>query len=441
MAPHPFAPGLRDRLSFALNRLREKLWVRPLSFCLVSLIGVGLAHLADQLIPAARLPDVSAGTLETLLRIITSSMLVIAVFAAGSMLSAYASASSVATPRAFELVVADDISQFALSTFIGAFIFGVVALTAVVNGVMGRSGRLALFLLTVGVFAIVVLSFVTWVDRIARLGRVTTTIARVEKAAALALLERGWHPTLRARPFASPAGSQAESKTPPPDLTLCAEEVGYVQRIDLAALQQTAEQFDLEVMICSHAGAFITPQRVLAHAFGRVPADPEARAELLAAFRIGSRRTFDDDPRFGLVVLSEIASRALSPAVNDPGTAIQIITALVRLFTRWAAAREQSGQQREEAPLFPRIRLPELALEDLLDDAFQAIGRDGAACVEVGLRLQKGLAVISALPVPGIEAAARAQARLALHHSERGLRLAQDVERLRRAAGWVLEGS
>lgn len=40
MPPFPFAPGLRDRLTFALNRLREKLWVRPLLLCLVSLIGI-----------------------------------------------------------------------------------------------------------------------------------------------------------------------------------------------------------------------------------------------------------------------------------------------------------------------------------------------------------------------------------------------------------------
>ena len=43
-------------------------------------------------------------------------------------------------------------------------------------------------------------------------------------------------------------------------------------------------------------------------------------AEAIAAtFVIGGSRVFDQDPRFGLLVLSEIASRALSPAVNDPG--------------------------------------------------------------------------------------------------------------------------
>lgn len=439
MPPIPIAPGLRNRLTFTLNRLREKLWVRPLLLCLVSLIGVGLAHLADEFIPAAPLPDVSADTLETLLRIITSSMLVIAVFAAGSMLSAYASAGSVATPRAFSLVVADDISQYALSTFIGAFIFGIVALIALINGIYGRSGRFALFLLTVTVFAIVVLSFVTWVDRIARLGRVTNTIDRVEKAAVRALLDRACNPTLRANHVSESQTSSSNVSDPLTCQLIRAQEVGYLQRIDLAAIQQISETRDLHVLVRSLPGAFITPQRVLAQVRGPAPLHRDTVAELLSAFRIGKRRTFDDDPRFGLVVLSEIASRALSPAVNDPGTAIYIIGSMVRMFYEWAEACCQRGQNPATPAHFDRITMPELALEDLFDDAFQAIGRDGAACLEVGLRLQKGLSLISLLPLPGIEEVARAQARLSLHHGERSLRLTQEVSRLREAAAWILQ--
>jgi uncharacterized membrane protein len=158
-----------------------------------------------------------------------------------------------------------------------------------------------------------------------------------------------------------------------------------------------------------------------------------------ASFLIGNLRTFDDDPRFGLVVLSEIASKALSPAINDPGTAIHIIGSFVRLFSQWADACRLRNDRPDEPVRFDRLSMPTLALEDLLDDAFQAMGRDGASCLEVGLRLQKGLALISLLPVPGMQEKARAQARLALRHGEAALRLAQDVERLRKAAGWILQ--
>ncbi|MFQ6539101.1 MULTISPECIES: DUF2254 domain-containing protein [Aphanothece] len=436
--PHPIALSLWGRLVFALNRLGEKLWVKPLLLCLVSLLGVALAALADHLAPAAPLPEISADTLETLLRIISSSMLVIAVFAAGSMLSAYASAGTVATPRAFAVVVADDISQYALSTFIGAFIFGIVALIALLNGLYGRTGRFALFLLTALVFAVVVLSFVTWVDRIARLGRVTHTIAQIEAVAWRVLEARGLQPSLGALPttpdpgMASPAGVGA--------IPLWAAEVGYLQRIDLGTLQLLAEEIDGQVEVASLPGAFVTPTRVLAYLHSDHSPAPADLERLVSAFLVGDRRTFDDDPRFALVVLSEIASRALSPAVNDPGTAIHIIGTLVRLFCRWAEVCAERQRQTPRPPRYDRVRVPELDLEDLFEDAFQALGRDGASTLEVGLRLQKGLYRLSLLPLAGVGEAARAQARLALEHGQQALRIAAEQERLRQAAGWAQPG-
>jgi uncharacterized membrane protein len=57
-------------------------------------------------------------------------------------------------------------------------------------------------------------------------------------------------------------------------------------------------------------------------------------------------RYFHEDPRFGLITLSEIASRALSPAVND-GTAIQIISSHVRLFSLWETGDGKRKRKRQ----------------------------------------------------------------------------------------------
>ena len=167
---------------FYLARLRESLWFKPLISCLLSLFAALVAGLADRFAPIQSLPNVSSESIETLLAITAASMLIIAVFAVGSMLSAYASASNSATPRSFPLVVADDVSQNALSTFIGAFIFSIVALSAILNGFYSQAGRLILFLILIFVFALVILSFVRWVDRIARLGQMDNTIDKVETA-------------------------------------------------------------------------------------------------------------------------------------------------------------------------------------------------------------------------------------------------------------------
>ena len=105
-----------EKWRFLMRRIRERLWVKPLLICAVSIIAVFGAKVSDTL-PLARLaPDVSNGSLESLLSIMAASMLAIATFAVASMVAAYSSASTTATPRAFPLVIADDVSQNALSS-------------------------------------------------------------------------------------------------------------------------------------------------------------------------------------------------------------------------------------------------------------------------------------------------------------------------------------
>ena len=152
------------------------------------------------------------------------------------------------------------------------------------------------------------------------------------------------------------------------------------------------------------------------------------------AFAIRDDRTFEDDPRFGLVVLSEIAGRALSPAINDPGTAIDVIGTLVRLFVRWSApAPAPSG----EAEPCDRVEVPELSVMDMFDDAFTAIARDGAGTVEVSLRLQKALQSLALVGDDTMQHAAVRHARLALGRAERALQLDDDVLAVRIAASWA----
>jgi uncharacterized membrane protein len=104
-----------DRLSFFIKRLGERLWVKPLIVCVLSIGAVFLANLMDMTEFGRFLPQITKESTETLLKIMASSMLMMATFAVASMVAAYASASSSATPRSFPLVIADDVSQNALS--------------------------------------------------------------------------------------------------------------------------------------------------------------------------------------------------------------------------------------------------------------------------------------------------------------------------------------
>lgn len=417
---------MNDLLTFHLNRLKEKLWVRPLATSIFSVAGAMLAKAFDYVFTPEHLPEISPDSLEVLLTTLSASMLVIATFAVGSMVAAYASAGSNATPRTFSLVIADDVSQNALSTFIGAFIFSVIAIVFVKDDFYGIAGRLALFVLTGLVFAIVIMTFVRWVDRIARLGRLGSVIDKVERVTRTALKNRRRAPT-----FGCVA---AEEEAPDHGRELRSRRYGYVQRIDVRALQSHAEALDADIRVLVLPGTFISPERALARiAPGSQTISEEKIAEIERAFVIGDDRTFDDDPRFGLIVLSEIAGRALSPAVNDPGTAIDIIGTLVRLFAEWA---EPIGEKDLRPCNQTRVHVAALSTRDMFDDAFTAIARDGAGSVEVATRLQKALRALASLDNADIQQAAIDHSQLALARAEQAMTLPHDLEAVREVAAF-----
>lgn len=410
-----------DRIRFFLTRISERLWVKPLAVCVLSIAGVFFAKMADNTEIGQSVPEITRDSVETLLKVITSSMLVIATFTVASMVSAFNSASNTATPRSFSLVISDDVSQNALSTFIGAFIFGIVALIAFQNGYYDEAGRFALFVLTLMVFTIVIITFVRWVDRIARLGRLGTIVDKVEAATAAAIRRRQCAPSLGGVLVTS---NQNEGQA------IYGESIGYVQRIDVLALQKYAEKTKMQITVVALPGTFAAPGRALAY----VSPDPDASSvvemsQIARTFLIGDDRTFDDDPRFGLVVLSEIASRALSPAVNDPGTAINIIGTFVRLFSLWNKPIEEDDIK---TCTCDRVQVNELSLQDMFDDAFSAISRDGAGMIEVVARLQKAFGSLVFSGDATMRDVAMHHARLTLARAEKKMEFPEDLKRVQK---------
>lgn len=418
-----------DYLSFLKNRLRERLWIKPLIICVLSIGAVLLANLLDRSALGRFLPEITKESNEALLTIMASSMLVMATFAVSSMVAAYGSASTSATPRSFPLVIADDVSQNALSMFVGAFIYSVVALVALLNGQYdGRAGKFVLFTLSLMVVAVIIVTFVWWVDNIARLGRLGNTVDKVEAAAADAIRKRQSMPRL---------GGVAAYTPPASSVAVYAKAIGYVRRVDIAAMQSRACGSKLKILVAAIPGTFCTPNRPVAWIMSESSdaVSSEDSDSIAGAFAIGDARVFDQDPRFGLVVLSEIASRALSPAVNDPGTAIDVTGTLVRLFVMWNECGKSEGDAKVQ---YDRVAVPELSLDDMCDDAFTGIARDGAGLVEVVMRLLKALESIAELGNDKMRESALRHARLALVRAESVMKVPEDIATIREVAKFAL---
>ncbi|MEN5083416.1 DUF2254 domain-containing protein [Bosea sp. TWI1241] len=384
-----------SRWQWVLAQFTRRLWVRSALFSMLGALTALVAILLRPFISSALAERIGADSVDNILGIMASSMLAVTTFSLGAMVSAYAGVAGSVTPRATTLLLQDTKAQNALSTFIGAFLFSIVGIVALSTGSYGPEGRAVLFIVTVVVIGVVVVTLLRWIEYLSRLGRLGETTKRVEEAAAGALRERRRHPHMGALPppDAAPAGGQA----------IHGGETGYLQHLDVAALDALAQEAGGRIDVCVLPGTFVAPETVLARA--TAPLDEEGAERARRAFSIGDMRSFDQDPRFGLAVLAEIASRALSSATNDPGTAIDVIGRTVRVLSIWA----EPGV--EEEPRCQNVTVPALETRDLFDDLFITVARDGAQAVEIGIRLQKGLAMLAT-------AGDGRLAPAALHHSE-----------------------
>lgn len=412
---------MKKKLFVYFHKIREQLWFRPLLFCLLSVGAALFAHQADGTILDSIVPSIKTESIKGLLDTISSSMLVISIFAVGSMLSAFSAASNTATPRSFKIVVTDDLSQNALSVFIGSFIFSIVATVALDNQFYGKSGIFILFLFTLSLFAVVILTFLRWVNGISRLGRLEHTISQVESVAAKSIASYIKQPLLNANPIKNPISDEHSVRS---------NSVGYVQHIDMESLQTFAEEKDLKIQLNCLPGDFIHKNFAITYFTAKKDFDlGEMTKHINDAIHVVDTRWFEADPRFGFIALSEIASKALSTGINDPGTAIQIIGSHERLFFLW---NESIKNEQKNEILYDCLTVPEISMADFFNDAFRPISRDGADNIEVMLRLQKVFKSIETINHEDIKKMALKYSKQAFNRAELAMELKADLDVLKK---------
>lgn len=395
---------MSSRWRWAFKQLTRRLWLRAALIGLLGIVAALIGIVADPIIPDTLTVRIGADSVGSILNILASSMLAVTTFSLSVMTSAYSAASNSTTPRATSLLIEDSTAQNALSTFIGSFLFSVVGLIVLKAGGYADNGRFVLFLVTIGVIGLIVISLLRWIDHLTRLGRVGETTQEVEDAAARALLTRLQNPYLGGLRL-----NDLQKDVPAGAVPLISEVVGYIQHVDPGLLFALAERYDADIYLALNPGSFAYPRTVLAWVMTSSPDVTIPPASLRRAFSFSSERSFDQDPRFGMIVLGEIASRALSAAINDPGTAIDIVSRTIRLLSLWA-----KGAECVEEAKYPRLHVPALRTTDLLEDCVAPFARYGAACVEVQVRLQKGLHTLSYLGNDEFRAAIKDYAALCL---------------------------
>src|SRR5262249_35007027 len=129
------------------------------------------------------------------------------------------------------------------------------------------------------------------------------------------------------------------------------------------------------------------------------------------AFDIGPTRTLQQDIEFGILQIVDIALKAISPAVNDPSTAINCVDQLSRILIRFAS-REESASQFFDPPGVVRVSMPWPRFDRLVDAAFDQIRLYSRADVAVSLRMLRALSDLAAtIPDPIVQQGLAERAR------------------------------
>lgn len=309
--------------------VRGSLWVLPTACAAVALaLGAGLSRV--DVGPDSPLAfQGTADDARTLLIGITSTMVTVIALLLGLAVVALQLASTQYSPRLLRNFLRDRPNQVVLGVFVGTFAYSTAGLFTVGVYEGQRDDQFPRFAVTVAI-VLLFLSLallVYFADHLAHSIQVDNVMRVVERGT-LPAIEGLATGTVTAPPV-------PDAATPVP-----AWSSGYVQVVHMRQLLDLAVAHRVNVRLCPKVGQHVVAGGVLAWTW---PTDPDAAASTLGArvlrgpVRIGYERTLEQDPGFGIRQLVDAACKALSPAVNDPYTAVQAVEHLSVLFAALAA--------------------------------------------------------------------------------------------------------
>ena len=204
---------------------------------------------------------------------------------------------------------------------------------------------------------------------------------------------------------------------------------GVLQSLNETALVNWAAANDALLDVVPVVGDFVATGAVLARV--RSSDHPEVD-ELGRFFKIGAVRTLEQDAAYGFRLLVDIAIRALSPAVNDPTTAVQTLDQLDDLLQR-LAQRPLGAALIYDASEQPRVHVPGPTWESFVGLALDEIRLFGAGSIQVTRRLRALLVDLLAVAPPGRHAPVQQRLDALLISNERQFPDADDRRRANQA--------
>jgi uncharacterized membrane protein len=375
--------------------IRASLWFVPFAAIFLYAIVSRITHsLGGWLLQSGRIDETTAffgmsmANARMTLEMICTTNLSFLVFTFGSLLVAIQVAGGQYTPRIIATtLLRDNAIRFTVGYFVFTMLFALRVLIKMGGETVHQFNTfIAVFF---GMFSVVVFLFL--IDYAARFLRPVSIVHRVA-AFGLAVIQRIYPESSK-----GPRLSKPKSWDMPPHRTVAHMGTsGIVLAVDLYGLIALAEQAGGSIEFVPQIGDFLAVDEPLfrLHA-GASSIDDE---KLRAAVAIGTERTLDQDSTFAFRILVDIAIKALSPAINDPTTAVLAIDQLHRLLRR-VGLRHVSREVLSDAGGETRLIFRTPNWEDFVHLSCTEIRHFGASSIQVMRRMRSMLEnLISTLP-------------------------------------------
>ena len=353
------------------QRLKGSLWMVPLA-CAVA--GPVLAQLTVAIEAQVDLPSAwtySESTASSLLSAIVGAMVGLTGFVVAFGVLVVQMATQTLSPRFLRLWYRDNLQKAVLGIFVGTLTFALALLREVSPGEVPDIG---VTISGLAVTASVVL-FLVYLDRFIH------RLRPVEVAWLVA--DAGGRVFMALKPDDHTPGTPGPDAGATPSLEVRSVCAGAIQAIHKDGLLAAAIRHDC-LLVLPHAVGDIVPHgSVVVQVYGTAPPPAD---HLRGLFAIGEERTIEQDPAFALRILVDIAIRALSPAVNDPTTAVQVLGPIEDLLLLIGDCDLRGLGETRDGDGTLRVLVESRRWEDLLALALTEIREYGATATQVTRR-------------------------------------------------------
>jgi len=380
----------------ALYNLRGGFLVRPLTIALtLGFAGTFLSWLEEEVpgvsawVPKALFPShADPQVAQVILAGIAASIMTVVSIVFAILLMTLTLASMQFSPRIILSFARDRVTQWTLGIFLGTFSYCMAALPAA-RSLPAPFAPIATVLGAMLLsFACVcwLLFFIHHISHAIGVNQIVDKIATETEAVIDDIMPRPYRQD-RLDPGDPLRGYQFDTE-------VLSDFSGYIRFIDTRRLAAMAKSYHAKVHVLRRVGHFVPAHVPLLMVSQKGGLPPAARAALLATFDLGPSRTLQQDVEFGVLQIVDIALKAISPAVNDPSTAISCVDQLSRILIRFAS-REPPESLLFDPPGVFRVSITWIGFEKLLDSAIEQIRMYSKTDVAVSLRLLRALGDIA----------------------------------------------